>query len=92
MFLTEKLYYVSVKKNYKLDKNIRHFTCDLVLLLGQTPFGRNIANMCSRPHYQKRRAFTAYGQNAATVASVFLCTPFVPAVVKRLSCRPHSHD
>ena len=34
-----------LSKNYKLDKNIGHFTCDLVLLLGETPFGRDIASI-----------------------------------------------
>ena len=48
IFYTEKLYYSSVEKiqiGLISDKNIRNFTCDLVLLLGETPLGKHIASI-----------------------------------------------
>jgi hypothetical protein len=47
IFYTEKFYYNSVEKiqiGLISDKNIRHFTCDFELLLGQTPLGASTAN------------------------------------------------
>lgn len=47
IFYTEKFYYNSVEKiqiGLISDKNIRRFTCDFELLLGQTPLGASTAN------------------------------------------------
>jgi hypothetical protein len=48
IFHTEKRYYSCVVKIQIWlisDENMRHFTCDLVLLLGETPLGKHIASI-----------------------------------------------
>ena len=51
------------------DKNISHFTCDLVLLAEETPLGKNVVNILpqGRTISSKGRVRTAEGENGAFV-------------------------
>ena len=60
IFYTDKFYYNSVEKiqiGLVSDKNIKHFTCELVLLLGETLSGKNTANIPFLFQYMYRAFF-----------------------------------
>jgi hypothetical protein len=87
---TETFYYNSVEKIQIAlisDKNIRHFTCDFELLLGQTTLGASTANTGTGKRRLLRSGKTGR-LSLCTCAHTFLCISFVQAVVKRQSCRP----
>jgi hypothetical protein len=94
IFCTEKFYCNSVHK-IQIDKNIRHFTRDRVLLLEETALGKNIVNILAqgRTITNKGCFCIAQGEKGATVARVhapiyFVVFRFLQAVVKRQSCPP----
>ena len=104
IFYIENFHYNSVEKiqtGLISDKNIRHFTCPLVLLLGETPLGKNTENIFeNRTITSKglllRRARMKRLSPVSARPHISLCFVF-----RRQSCRPwngtrceicHRHD
>ena len=75
-----------------LDKNIKHFTCDILLLLGETALGKNTARIspqdltfaCTGLLLDRVRMESLLPTHAS---HIFLCVSFVQTVAKWQPCR-----
>ena len=68
------MYYNSVE-NIQIvlisDINIRHFTCDLILLVGETSLGTNVAKTFAPDALSRCRLLIAHSEKGANVAREF---------------------